>query len=438
MNLLFANDRHGEYPASYYAATRDGAPDRTQLQGAHRADVCIVGAGYTGLSAALHLAEAGRRVIVLDAHRAGFGASGRNGGQIGSGQRLEVTDLEKMAGKPAARRLWDMAEDAKALTYALADRAGVPNWRGIAHCALKPSEVAHAHHMADHLATHYGYNQITPLDRDGLRALVPSPLYIGGDIDRGAGHVHPLNYCLGLARLAEAAGAVIHERSTVTHIEHGEAGARSWVATDAGHVEADHVILAANAYLDHLEPQVAARVMPLNNYIAATEPLGPRMAEVLTQNIAAHDTKFVVNYWRMHRDAEGERLIFGGGETLRYRFPSDIAALVRKPLEQVYPQLKGVRLTHAWGGTLGITVNRMPCFRRPAPNCLSASGYSGHGVAMATLAGRLMAQAVTATGDGFDVMAALPCHMFPGGSHLRWPLLVAGMSWYTLRDRLGI
>ncbi|HEY0213740.1 MAG TPA: FAD-binding oxidoreductase [Paenirhodobacter sp.] len=438
MNLLFANDRRGEYPASFYAATRDPAPAHPRLHGAHQADVCIIGAGYTGLSAALHLAQAGRRVIVLEAHRVGFGASGRNGGQIGSGQRLDVTDLEKMAGKPTARRLWDMAEDAKALTYALADRAGVPTYRGIAHCALKRSEVIHAHQMTDHLATHYNYDQITPLDRDGIQALIPSPLYIGGDIDRGAGHVHPLNYCLGLARLATAAGATIHENATVTHIEHGAAGEHSWVATAEGHVQADHVILAANAYLDHLEPQVAARVMPLNNYIVATEPLGPRMAEVLTQNIAAHDTKFVVNYWRMHRGPDGDRLIFGGGETLRYRFPRDIATLVRKPLEQVYPQLRGVRLTHAWGGTLGITVNRMPCFRRPAPNCLSASGYSGHGVAMATLAGQLMAQAVTATGDGFDVMAALPCHMFPGGSHLRWPLLVAGMSWYTLRDRLGI
>ncbi|RWR28966.1 FAD-binding oxidoreductase [Sinirhodobacter populi] len=438
MKLLFANDRLGEYPASFYAATRDPSPERPGLRGAEQADVCIIGAGYTGLSAALHLAEAGRRVIVLEAHRAGFGASGRNGGQIGSGQRLEVTDLERMAGKPAARRLWDMAEEAKALTYALAERAGVPTHRGIAHCALKPSEVAHAHHMADYLAANYGYDQITPLDRDGLRALVPSPLYQGGDIDRGAGHLHPLNYCLGLARLAEAAGAVILEKSTVTHIEHGAAGEPSIIATADGHVEADHVILAANAYLDHLEPQIAARVMPLNNYIVATEPLGPRMAEVLTENIAAHDTKFVVNYWRMHRDAEGDRLLFGGGETLGYRFPKDIAGMVRKPLEQVYPQLKGVRLTHAWGGTLGITVNRMPCFRRPAPNCLSASGYSGHGVALATLAGKLMAEAVTATGDGFDVMAALPCHMFPGGSHLRWPLLVAGMSWYALRDRLGV
>ncbi|MFT3687607.1 NAD(P)/FAD-dependent oxidoreductase [Paenirhodobacter sp.] len=434
MNLLFANDRLGEYPDSLYAAIRSPTPDRPALKGAHRADVCVIGAGYTGLSAALHLAQAGRSVIVVEAHRVGFGASGRNGGQIGSGQRLEVTELEHMAGRAAARRLWDMAEEAKALTYALAEQAGVPTLRGIAHCALRPAEVAHAHEMAAHLAAHYGYDQITPLDRAGLQALIPSPLYLGGDIDRGAGHVNPLELCLGLGRLAEDAGARIFERSPVTHIEHGAAGAHSWIATETGHVEAEHVILAANGYLDHLEPSVAARVLPLNNYIAATEPLGKRIREVLAEPIAAHDTKFVVNYWRPH----GDRLVFGGGETVSYRFPRDIAALVRRPLEQVYPQLKGVRLTHAWGGTLAITMNRMPCFRRPAPNCLSASGYSGHGVAMATLAGKLMAQAVTATGDGFDVMAALPCHIFPGGSHLRFPLLAVGMAWYGLRDRIGL
>ncbi|MBD3787381.1 MAG: FAD-binding oxidoreductase [Sphingomonadales bacterium] len=434
MNLLFANDRPGEYPASFYTDTRDAAPERPALAGDQRADVCVIGGGYTGLSAALHLAEAGRRVILVEAHRAGFGASGRNGGQIGSGQRLEVTELEAMAGKPAARRLWDMAEEAKELTYDLAARAGVPTHRGIAHAAVKASEVRHAHEMAGYLAQHYGYDQITPLDRAGLQALIPSPLYLGGDIDRGAGHVHPLNLALGMARLAEAAGAVIHERSVVTGIEHGTATRPSRITTAAGSVTADHVVLAANGYLDLLQPKIAAHVLPINNYIAVTEPLGPRAAEVMTENIAAHDTKFVVNYWRMHED----RLVFGGGETVSYRFPRDIAAKVRKPLEQVYPQLKGVRLTHAWGGTLAITVNRMPYFARPAANCLTASGFSGHGVALATLSGKLMAQAITATGDGFDAMEALPSPAFPGGTHLRWPMLVAGMSWFALRDKLGI
>ncbi|WP_347266197.1 FAD-binding oxidoreductase [Paracoccus sp. (in: a-proteobacteria)] len=435
MNLLFSNDRPGEYPPSLYAAARDPLPAFPELRGEARADVAIVGAGYTGLSAALHLAEAGLSVIVLEAHRVGFGASGRNGGQLGSGQRLEVDELERMAGREAARRLWDMAEEAKALTRALAARAGVPVADGIAHAFRKPAELDHARAMGERLAREYGYDRIEALDRDAFRALVPSEAYVAGELDHGAGHLQPLNLALGMARLAAAAGADIRELSHVHHIRHARrAGEQTAVQTGKGRVLCDHVILAGNGYLGNLDGHVAARVMPINNFIVATEPLGARAAGVLTRNIGVHDTKFVVNYWRL--DPEG-RLIFGGGENVSYRFPADIAAKVRKPLLQIYPGLADVALTHAWGGTLAITMNRMPCFARPAPNCLSASGFSGHGVALATLSGKLMAQAVQGQAAGFDTMAVLPSRPFPGGAMLRWPLLVAGMGWYSLRDRLG-
>jgi len=436
MNLLHSNDRPGSYPPSLYAATRDTLPDFSPLVGEERADVVVIGGGYTGLSATLHLAEAGRRVLLLEAHRVGFGASGRNGGQLGSGQRLEVDELEAMAGKEAARRLWDMAEEAKRLTRDLAGRAGVPVADGIAHAFRKPAEFDHARSMIDRLARDYGYDRIESLDRDAFREILPSQAYIAGELDHGAGHLHPLNLALGMARLAAAAGAVIHERSEVTGIAHARRpGDKTVVTTAGGKVSCDHLILAANGYLGGIEPGIAARVMPINNFIVATEPLGERRAEVLTRNIGVHDTKFVVNYWRL--DPEG-RLIFGGGENVSYRFPSDIAAKVMKPLLKIYPSLADVRLEYAWGGTLAITMNRMPCFMRPAPNCLSASGYSGHGLALATLAGKLMAQAVEGQSEGFDAMAALPSPEFPGGTMLRWPLLVAGMSWYSLRDRLGI
>ncbi|WP_136684890.1 NAD(P)/FAD-dependent oxidoreductase [Falsirhodobacter xinxiangensis] len=425
MNLLTANDRPGQYPPSYYAATATPLAPFERAEGDMRADVCVIGGGYTGLSAALHLAQRGYDVVLLEAHRVGFGASGRNGGQVGSGQRLEQDALEKMVGLDDARKLWTMGEDAKALVRRLiADHAMPVTFRpGIAHACRHDSEVAHARAYAEKLSRDYGYDQVQPLDQVELAAMIGTGIYKGGDIDRGAGHIHPLNFALGLARAAADAGVRIHERSTVT------ARTGTTVATDRATIRADHVILACNAYLGDLERQVAAKVMPINNFIIATEPLPGLM-----QPVAVADTKFVVNYWRMSDDG---RLLFGGGESYGYRFP-DIAKTVRKPLLEVYPQLKDARIDYAWGGTLGITMNRMPCFTRPDANVFSASGYSGHGVAMATMAGRVIAEAVAGNAERFDLMARLPQHRFPGGAALRWPLLVLAMTWYSMRDRLGL
>ncbi|WP_343081265.1 FAD-binding oxidoreductase [Ostreiculturibacter nitratireducens] len=433
MNLLFANDRRGEYPKSWYAETAAPFERFAPLKGATRADVCIVGGGYTGLSAALHLAERGFDVALLEAHRVGFGASGRNGGQVGSGQRLEQDALERMAGRDAARALWDLSEEAKALVRDLIAAHGMSLTfhPGIVHACRTQAEVDHARAHAEMLARDYSYDAVEPLDRDGLREILPSEAYVGGDIDRGAGHVHPLNFAIGLAKAAAAAGVRIHEGA---HVHHIEKGSKAVVQTGEGRVECDHVILACNGYLGGLDGQVASRVMPINNFIVATEPLGARAAEVLRENVAVADTRFVVNYWRLSEDG---RLLFGGGESYGYRFP-DIVKTVRKPMLQVYPGLRDVRITHAWGGTLAITVNRMPYFARVAPNVLSASGYSGHGVAMATMAGKILAEAVAGQAERFDLMARLPARRFPGGAGLRWPLLVLAMSWYSMRDRLGI
>lgn len=432
MNLLFANDRRGEYPPSYYADTRDPCPDFPPLKGETRADVAIIGGGYTGLSAALHLARRGYEAVLVETHRVGFGASGRNGGQLGSGQRLDVKELARISGPETARRLWDLAEEAKALVRDLAADSGVPVHDGVAHAFHAPAELDAARRHADHLARDYDYPLLSAMAHEEFHALVPSPVFQGGELDRGAGHLHPLNLALGMARLADAAGARIHERSHVHHLD--RQNGKHVVATETGRIICDHVILAANGYLGGLDRHVAARVMPLNNFIAATEPLGDRAREVVTRNIAVHDTKFVVNYWRLSDDG---RLLFGGGESLGYRFPRDIAAKVRRPLAAIYPSLADIPFTHAWGGTLAITMNRLPLFARPAPGMLSASGFSGHGVAIATLAGRLMAETVAGEAERFDLMAALPVPAFPGGTMLRHPLLVLGMSWFALRDRLG-
>ncbi|WP_370401030.1 NAD(P)/FAD-dependent oxidoreductase [Sulfitobacter sp. JB4-11] len=434
MNLLFANDHRGAYPDSWYAATATPMDRFDPLKGAHKADICVIGGGYTGLSAALHLAQAGRRVVLLEAQRVGFGASGRNGGQLGSGQRVEQTALEKMLGRDHARLLWTMAEETKDLCKSLiADHAIDCHLKpGVAWTARAQSDVDDLHRYADHLSATYGYDRIEVLDHAGLQGVCPSPAYRGGILDMGAAHLHPLNFALGLARAAVAAGVQIFEGAAVHNIDKG---APAKVQTDAGHVMADHVILACNGYLGGLERKVATRVMPINNFIAATEPLGDDANKVLPRDVAVADDRFVVNYFRLSHD---KRLLFGGGESYGYRFPADIGAKVRKPMAEVFPHLRDVKFDYAWGGTLAITMNRMPHLARVAPNMLSASGYSGHGVGNAVHAGKLMALAVQGDGDGFDTMARVPTPSFPGGAALRNPLLILAMSWYATRDRLGI
>lgn len=434
MNLLYANDRRGQYPPSWYAATATPPEPFAPLKGAQKADVCVIGAGYTGLSAALHLAQAGRNVVLLDAQRVGFGASGRNGGQLGSGQRMEQDALETLMGDPEAAKLWALAENAKDLVKSLITEHKIDCYLkpGVAWTGSTTGEVRHLHEYAELLATKYGYGQIETLDHAALQSVCPSPDYKGGILDMGAAHLHPLNFALGLARAAVAAGVRIYERSAVHHIEEGTPAT---VRTDAGHVVADHVILACNGYLGGLNRSVAAHVMPINNFIVATEPLCDRIADVLPRDVAVADSRFVVNYFRLSHDG---RLLFGGGESYGYRFPTDIAAKVRKPMSVVFPQLGDVKIDYAWGGTLGITMKRLPYLTRIGANVLSASGYSGHGVGTATHAGQLMARAIQGDGDGFDTMAAMPATPFPGGAAMRSPLLVLAMSWYAMRDRLGL
>ncbi|NBN63326.1 NAD(P)/FAD-dependent oxidoreductase [Pannonibacter tanglangensis] len=436
LDLLTANDRPGQHATSWYAATASRRTDHPSLAGAVSADVVIVGGGYTGLSSALHLAEAGLSVVVLEAHRIGWGASGRNGGQVGSGQRLDQITLEDMVGKSDARLLWDLAEDSKAIVHALIGKHQIDcDYRpGILYADHRP-DIARDHAAyADHLARHYGYHDNEVLDRDSVRARLASPLYHGGVLDKGAGHVHPLNLALGIGRAAEAAGVRIFETSTVTGYRNE--GGKVTVTTAAGSVTASHMVLACNGYLGKLEPKVAAKVMPINNFIIVTEPLGAERAEALIAGgVAVADSKFVINYFRMTRD---HRLLFGGGETYGYRFPANIPEFVRRPLKSVFPQLGDVRIDYGWGGTLAITPKRMPLFTRLAPNVVSASGYSGHGVAMACLAGRLIGEAVTGRAGGFDVFERLRIPSFPGGARMRFPLLVAAMTWFSLRDRLGI
>jgi gamma-glutamylputrescine oxidase len=435
MNVLFRNDAPGQYPESWYTASSEIPPERPALEGEVRTDVCVIGAGFTGLSAALFLAEKGYSVTVLEAHRAGFGASGRNGGQVGSGFNKGQRWLEAKMGREAAHALLDMAEAAKTQVRELSARH-VPEARflpGVAHGEYSAAEAREAHDEIEHLQREYGYDQVEILSESDMQALVKTRLYKGGSIDRGAGHIHPLRYALGLARAAEAAGATILERSPVTEVVHGSP---SRVRTAGGTVLADHVIFAGNGYLPvNLDRRISARVMPINSFIAATEPLGDRWTDILAEDIAVADSKFVVNYYRMSED---RRFLFGGRESYTLGFPTDITTKLRQRMLSLFPQLGDVKIDYVWGGTLGITMTRVPAVMRVAPNAMAAAGFSGHGVALSGFAGRVMAEAIAGQAERFDILSNLPTPPFPGGSAFRAPLLTLAMTWYSMRDRLGV
>jgi gamma-glutamylputrescine oxidase len=434
-NLLTANDKAGAYPASYYAATANATEPFAKLEGDQTCDIVVIGGGFTGLSSALHLAERGFDVVLLEAHRVGWGASGRNGGQVGSGQRREQDDLEKMVGRDDAKKLWDIAEQSKDIVKSLIAKHDIKcDWKpGILHADHRARFVSETHEYTEKLQSEYGYNEIRNVDRDEMREMLGSGFYHGGSLDMGAGHIHPLNFALGIANAARAAGARIFEGAVVTSYENN-AGKVTVKTKDGAVVSANKLILGCNGYLDALEDRVAKRVMPINNFIIATEPLGDDLArELIRDDVAVADSKFVINYYRLSAD---KRMLFGGGETYGYTFPKDIKSFVAPHMLEVYPQLKDIKINYGWGGTLAITMNRMPFFRKVEDNIFTATGYSGHGVAMATLAGQIMADAVAGTMERFDVMSNLKIPVFPGGKALRFPLLVAAMLWYSIRDKL--
>ena len=422
-----------EHVDSYYAATANSHPHRPRLEGEISADVCVIGAGFTGISAALHLAERGYDVVLLEANRAGWGASGRNGGQAYNGQRRSQADLEHMVGAESARRLWDLGLEAVQLVCDRVARHDIACdlKPGIFQVAPKQRDVDYLKRRNEKLARDYGYTQSRLVDRDETCHLIGSKRYLGGELDMGCYHLHPLNLALGMAAAAEAAGARIFEQSPVLGFTRAEP---SLVRTERGSVMARYVVVACNGYLADLEPRIAGRAMPINNFMLATEPFSDAAARALNpMDVAVSDTKFVVNYWRLSAD---RRLLFGGGETYSSTFPRDIRRFVRRFLLRVYPQLRGARIDYGWGGTLAITMRRLPDFGRIAPNGFYVQGYSGQGVALGNLAGKLIAEAVSGTAERFDVMASVPKHAFPGGTMLRYPLLVLGMLYYSMLDKL--
>ena len=420
------------YPDSYYSASAIGMREYPLLQGSEQADVCVIGGGFTGLSAALNLAELGFNVVLLEAERIGFGASGRCGGLVGSGQRKDVLEAEEAYGFERSRQLWDFAEQAKDEIRHRVAKHEIP-------CDLQQGQLVGVHkksyrgwpqELSDVLAERYDYPFCQSLNAEETKARVATDGFLESLYDAHALTLHPLNYTLGLARAAADAGVRIFERSRVRRYSRSDP---ALVKTAEGSVKASFVVLACNGYLDRLERRVARKIMPINNFMIATEPLGEqRASELIDGRFGVHDTRFVVDYFRLSDD---HRLLFGGGENYRREFPPNIAKFVRPYMIKLFPQLKDAAIDYAWGGTLSVTVSRMPYIGRLRPNLFFGCGYSGHGISTANFAGKVIAEAIGGKTERFDVFRELPTHMFPGGTLLRYPGMVAGMLYYSFKDR---
>ncbi|MDY0884347.1 NAD(P)/FAD-dependent oxidoreductase [Dongia soli] len=415
---------------SYYVATANRTTDHPRLTDVIDADLVVVGAGCTGLSAALHAAQRGLKVVVLEGGKVGWGASGRNGGQMSPGLRKGALGLVKQYGEERGRLIYKTTFAARQLVLDIIEKHSIQcdlKLTGHVSGIVKKSDIAHYEAEADCLRRVMGMDHLSILSSSETRKLVNTH-YEAGTFSTVAGHMHPLNYTLGLAKAAVDAGVTIFENSAAIALERKP---RIRVSTASGAVVARHAILAGDALLRGLEPEVNNRIMPVGNYIIATNPL-PNAHELIPSDAAISDSRFVVNYYRLSADG---RLLFGGGEKYTPRPPRDIAAFVRPYVEQTFPQLRGCKIDYAWGGLVSITTSRLPHIGRRG-DVLFAHGYSGLGVLLSTLGGKILAESLVKNTPEFETFAALRPQAFPGRTALRSPLYVLAMLWYAMRDRL--
>lgn len=423
-----------DYVASYY---RDSAPlpaVTAPLRGLERADVCIVGGGIAGCSAALALAERGYRVVLLEARRIGWGASGRSGGQVIYGLAAEHDRIQALLGAQDARRIWDLSLEAIDLIRQRIAKHGIDcDWvDGQMLTAVKARQWRALQRWHAELTDTLGYGSARLIERPELRSMLASERYVGALYDRNGGHLHPLRYTLGLARAAQQAGVQIHEHSEALAWDSDRS--RAHVRTAEGSVECAQLLFAGNAWLGRTVPALQRKLMTVGTYIIATEPLGEARARALIANNAAVcDTNWILDYFRRSAD---HRLLFGGRVNYSGVDLGRVGPATAQHMWRVFPQLRDVRIEYSWGCLLDITLNRAPNFGRLQPNVYFLQGFSGHGIALAGIAGLLAAEAMAGTNGRFDVMARLPHRDFPGGMRLRRPALVLAMLWYRLRDLL--
>lgn len=423
-----------DHPDSYYAASANASVERPVLQGALSCDVCVIGAGYTGLSSAIALAEMGYRVIVLEAARVGYGASGRNGGQIVNSYSRDLDVIERRYGKEQAQQLGAMAFEGARIIRQRVERYGIA-------CDLKPGNVfaALTHKQMDELAAkkalweRYGHKGLHLIAAADMHQVVGSNRYAGALLDDWGGHIHPLNLAQGEAAAFESLGGQIFEQSPVERLEYGNPAVAHCAE---GQVSAEYVIVAGNAYLGTLVPELAEKSLPCGTQIIATEPLPAEVAQaLLPRDNCIEDCNYMLDYYRLSAD---NRLLYGGGTVYGAREGSKIEQQIRVNLQKTFPQLSAVRIDYAWTGNFLLTLSRLPQAGRIGANIYFSQGCSGHGVTYTHLAGTLLAEAIKGQSQRLDAFARLPHMNFPGGRLLRVPMLTLGAWYYGLRDKLGV
>lgn len=427
---------------SYYAASANEQPAYPALETDIAVDVCVVGGGFAGISSAIELTDKGYKVAVLEANHIGFGASGRNGGQLIAGLACEIDVIENALGFEAAKQVWNMSLEALDLVRERVQRFDikcdlVDGYLGVSIGEKKGKQLRN---WFDDMQQRYNY-QAEWIEPAHIKKWIDSPRYFNGYFDKRGGHIHPLNYCLGLAKAAASLGVQIYQHSAVTHMQQGE---NVVLITSKGKVSAKFVVLAGNMYLPEiapdLAPKLAKRIMPVGTYIIGSEPIDAKLAaQLIPKNTAVCDTNFVLDYFRFSggNAATNPRMIYGGRVSYSAMTPPNLTQSMQARMVETFPQLKNIKVEYTWGGFVDISMNRAPDFGRIASNIFYLQGFSGHGVALTGLAGKLVAEAISGQVERLDLFSKIKHHDFPGGKLLRTPALVLGMAWYQLRDKLG-
>ena len=425
---------HTLYPQSYYAASANPAPLRPPLQGEAETDICIIGAGYTGLSTALFLLENGFKVSIVEAAKVGFGASGRNGGQIVNSYSRDIDVIERTVGPRQAQLMGQMAfEGGRIIRERIAKYDIKCDLKdGGVFAAFTPKQMKHLEAQKK-LWERFGHTQLEIMDAQRIREVVKTENYIGGMLDMSGGHIHPLNLALGEAAAVESLGGIIYEQSPAVRIDRG---ANPVVHTPQGRIKARFIVVAGNAYLGNLVPELAAKTMPCGSQVIATEPLSEEVARsLLPQDYCVEDCNYLLDYFRLTGD---RRLIYGGGVVYGAKDPANIEAMIRPMMLKTFPQLKNVKIDFAWTGNFLLTLSRLPQVGRIGDNIYYSQGCSGHGVTYTHLAGKILAEALRGQAERFDAFGSLPHYPFPGGRLFRVPFTAMGAWYYSLRDKLGV